>query len=150
MTETVAQPLSESTVRAAWDRVLLGAWRDGDFSALDEVYAADFTYHVPPFPDMNKQELRDFITAFRAGFQDIRAEVKEEVISGSTSVQRWQVEARFGGKTPFLPVDPTGRTTMATGVLLCHWANGKVTEAWHFGDWMGWLTQAGVLPPLHA
>lgn len=147
MTETAAQPLSESTLRDSWERVM-AAWRDGDFSGLDEIYADDLTYHAPPFPDMSKRELRDFITAFRAGFQDIQGEVDEHIIAGLTSVQRWHVEGRFGGKTPLLPADPTGRTTTAIGALLYHWDNGKVTEAWHFGDWMGWLTQAGVLPPL--
>jgi len=26
--------------------------------------------------------------------------------------------------------------------------NGKAVEMWHYGDWLGWLQQFGVIPPL--
>jgi ketosteroid isomerase-like protein len=147
MATTANQPLSESTARAAFDR-FGSAWVDGDMSGVEELFADDVTYHVPPFPDMGKAELLEFIAGFRAGFHDFELSDDEDVVAGSTSVHRWHCAATFAGKAPLLPVEPTGRHTTASGNLMFHWSDGKVTEAWHFGDWMGWLTQAGVLPPL--
>jgi hypothetical protein len=56
----------------------------------------------------------------------------------------------YSGENPLLPTPPTGRSTQATGVLMAQWHERRIVELWHFGDWMGWLTGAGVLPPLGA
>lgn len=150
MTGTTAQPaVTAEAARAAWSR-FAAAWEDGDLAAIDELFAADLTYHVPPFPDLDRAGLRDFVAAFRAGFPEFGVDVHEDVVSGTTTVHRWSCRGVFSGRTPLLPVEPTGNTTTAVGALLFHWTDGTITEAWHFGDWMGWLTQAGVLPPLEA
>jgi hypothetical protein len=33
---------------------------------------------------------------------------------------------------------------------MAQWHERRIVELWHVGDWMGWLTGAGVLPPLGA
>jgi len=45
-------------------------------------------------------------------------------------------------------VDGTETRTPAEGAHVLHWSGDRVAEAWHVGDWLGWLTRAGVLPPL--
>jgi hypothetical protein len=46
------------------------------------------------------------------------------------------------------PGGPPGKHTTAAGAHVLHWSGDEVSEAWHFGDWLGWLTKAGVLPPM--
>ncbi len=74
--------------------------------------------------------------------------LEEDLLADSRSLHRWRVEAVFAGTTPLLPAQPTGASTTAIGNLLFHWQDGQIIEAWHAGDWLGWLTRAGVLPPL--
>ena len=74
----------------------------------------------------------------------------EQVVDGDTTVQRWHCRGTYSGQSPLPPVPPTGRSTQGSGVLMAHWRGGQIAELWHFGDWLGWLTAAGVLPPLDA
>ena len=148
MTQTTSSAVSEDRARKAMTR-FVAAWEQGDLSAVDEVFAEDLVYHGPPFPDMGRAELREFITHFRAGFSDAHVQVHEHVVDGTTSVHRWTAEAVLSGTTQLLPgVDPTGNHTSAEGAHVLHWTGEQVSEAWHLGDWLGWLTAAGVLPPL--
>ncbi|MBM7804893.1 ketosteroid isomerase-like protein [Geodermatophilus bullaregiensis] len=148
MTQSTSSTVSKDRAREAMIR-FMAAWEQGDVSAVDEVFAEDVTYHGPPFPDMGRTELREFITGFRTGFTEIHVQVHEHVVDGTTSVHRWTAEAVLSGTTQLLPgVDPTGNRTSAEGAHVLHWSGDRVSEAWHLGDWLGWLTKAGVLPPI--
>jgi ketosteroid isomerase-like protein len=148
MTGTRSSAVSKDRAREGMTR-FTAAWERGDVSAVDEVFAEDLVYHGPPFPDMGRAELREFIASFRTGFSEIHVQVHEHVVDGTSSAHRWTVEAVFSGTTQLLPgVDPTGNRTSAEGAHVLHWTGDKVSEAWHLGDWLGWLTKAGVLPPM--
>ncbi|SHG42785.1 ester cyclase [Geodermatophilus nigrescens] len=147
MTQTTGSTVSKERAREAMIR-FMAAWEQGDMSAVDEVFAEDLVYHGPPFPDMGRDGLRDFVAAFRSGFSGIHVQVHEHVVDGTTSVHRWTAEADLSGTTPLLPgVEPTGNHASADGAHVLHWTGDRVSEAWHIGDWLGWLTKAGVLPP---
>ena len=148
MTQTTSSAVSKDRAREAMTR-FVAAWEQGDVSAVDDVFAEGLVYHAPPFPDMGRAELREFIASFRTGFSEIHVPVHEHVVDGTTSVHRWTAEAVLSGTTQLLPgVDPTGNRTSAEGAHVLHWTGEQVSEAWHLGDWLGWLTAAGVLPPL--
>ncbi len=148
MTQTTGPAVSRDRASEAMTR-FVATWEQGDVSAVDDLFTADLVHHGPPFPDMGRAELREFITAFRAGFTGIHVQVHEHVVDGTTSVHRWTAEADFTGTTPLLPgVEPTGNHATADGAHVLHWTGDRVSEAWHIGDWMGWLTKAGVLPPM--
>jgi hypothetical protein len=130
-------------------RRAVDAWNTDNANLLDEAYAADILYHMPPFPDLVGTEAqKQFIATFRAAFPDFHVDIDEDLVEGNRSMHRWHCQATYTGESSMLPVPPTGNQTTATGALIMHWQDGKVTEAWHFGDWLGWLQGAGVLPPL--
>lgn len=141
--------MSADDIRAQirrWD----AAWQ-GDASAVNDVCAPEVLYHMPPFPDLRGIEAQQqFTAAFHLAFPDFQVTYAEEFIHGSTSYHRWTCSATFSGSSPLLPVPPNGKLLTAQGCHVVHWEAGKVVEAWHFGDWLGWLQQAGVLPPLGA
>ncbi len=145
MTQSTA--VTPDRAREAWER-FGAAWERGDMSGIDELFSDNLVYHVPPFPDLNKQGLKDFIAAFRQGFHDFHVTLEEDLLADSRSLHRWRVEGVFAGTTTLLPAQPTGASTTAIGNLLFHWQDGQIVEAWHAGDWLGWLTRAGVMPPL--
>ena len=148
MTQTTPVPIRE-LARAYFDRVR-AAWECGDVSSLDEVYSDDLVYHIPPFPDLDKGGLRDFVTGFHQAFPDLSVEQDQLIVDENATAQRWHCTGTYSGENPLLPTPPTGRSTQATGVLMAQWHEGRIVELWHLGDWMGWSTGAGVLPPLAA
>jgi predicted ester cyclase len=125
------------------------AWTTDNPERLDEAFATDIVYHMPPFPDLIGTEAqKQFIATFRAAFPDFQVTFDEDIVEGDRSTHRWHCQGTYSGQSPLLPVPPTGNQSTASGSLILHWQDGKVTEAWHFGDWLGWLQGAGVLPPL--
>jgi steroid delta-isomerase-like uncharacterized protein len=125
-------------------------WQTGKVEIVDELFPADLDYHLAPFPDLDRDGLKQFITAFHQAFPDFLLTVHEETTSGDTTTARWSCAATFTGQSPLLPVAPTGRRTEASGTHVMHWRDGRPVEVWHHGDWLGWLQRCGALPPLDA
>jgi hypothetical protein len=121
----------------------------GDLAAVDEISGKDLTYQAPPVPDMGRDGGREFVDGFRAGSTDIHVQMQEHLVDGATSVHRWTVEAVPVRDDPLLPgIEATGKHTTGRGAHVLHWSREQVSEAWHVGDRLGWLTMAGVLPPM--
>ena len=154
MTGTRSSAVSKDRAREGMTR-FTAAWERGDVSAVDEVFAEDLVYHGPPFPDMGRAELREFIASFRTGFSEFHVQVHEHVVDGTTSAHRWTAEAVFSGTTQLLPgVEPTGKHTSAEGARpaldrgqgvrglaprrLARLVDEGRSAAAHAGD--GWLT----------
>lgn len=131
-----------------WQR-FAKVWEGDSPQVLDDLVAADVVYRIPPFPDIvGLQGVKDFVAAFRAGYPNMSVASEEDIVAGDTSVHRWYVEATLSGDSPLLPVGATGKRATANGTMIFHWSNGRIADAWHFGDWLGWLTQSGVIEGL--
>lgn len=123
-------------------------WTSGKVEVIDELFPADLAYHLPPFPDMDRNGLKQFITLFHQAFPDFTLSIDEEITEGDTTSYRWNCAATYTGESALLPVPPTGAATTATGSHFIHWRNGQPAEVWHNGDWLGWLQHCGVVPAL--
>lgn len=123
-------------------------WVTGKVDTVDDLLPADVAYHLPPFPDMDRDGLKGFIAAFHQAFPDFTLSVDETVTEGDTSTHLWHCRGTYSGDSPLLPVPPTGTATDATGTHVVHWGDGRPVEIWHHGDWLGWLQKCGVVPPL--
>jgi len=123
-------------------------WVTGEVDVVDELMSAHTTYHLPPFPDMDREALKQFIAGFHQAFPDFALTIEDDLVSDDRSVHRWSCSGTFSGDSPILPVGATGQATHATGCHVVTWRDGRPAEIWHFGDWMGWLQRAGVLPAL--
>ncbi len=136
--------------RNAKFRRFIEAWTQRNLATVEEVMAPEVVYHMPPFPDFQGTEpLKRFITEFHQAFpDDFRVAIEEDLASGEVTVHRWSVSGTYKGRSPLLPVQPTGKSTTATGCHICRWAGDRCVEVWHFGDWLGWLQKAGVMPSL--
>jgi steroid delta-isomerase-like uncharacterized protein len=125
------------------------AWNTGNLDMLDEVFASDSVYHVPPFPDLPSLEAhKQFIADSRRSYPDFHLTLDEIIIEGNTTAMRWTWQGTYTGPSSSLPVPPTGKQGKVLGCHVVHWEDGKVVEAWHIGDWLGLLQQFGVLPPM--
>lgn len=123
-------------------------WCTGKVDVVDELFPADVAYHLPPFPDMDREGLKQLITGFHQAFPDFSLTVHEEMRDGDTTTARWSCTATFTGVSPLLPLAPTGLATEGSGAHVIHWYRDTPIEVWHFGDWLGWLQRCGVMPPL--
>jgi predicted ester cyclase len=123
-------------------------WITGKVDALDDIVPADVAYHIAPFPDLDRDGLKEFVTAFHQAFPDFTLSIDDQIVAGETSAYRWNCRATYTGDSPLLPVPPTGQPTQATGSHFVRWHDGVPVEVWHHGDWLGWLQRCDVLPPL--
>lgn len=123
-------------------------WETGRVEEVDDLLPEDVSYHLAGFPDMDRAGLKEFMAAFHRSFPDFSLTVEEVLVDGDRSAHRWSCRATFTGGGGLLPVPPTGNATEATGSHVVHWRDERPTEIWHFGDWLGWLQRAGVMPTL--
>ncbi|HEY2225544.1 ester cyclase, partial [Actinomycetospora sp.] len=123
-------------------------WETGHVDEVDDLLPANIMYHLAGFPDMDRAALKEFMTGFHQSFPDFALSVEEDMVDGERSAHRWSCTATYSGGGGILPGEPTGRKTQATGSHVIHWRDGHPTEIWHFGDWLGWLQGAGVIPAM--
>ena len=125
------------------------AWYNGNVDALDEVYAQDMISRRPPFPDIEGLPgVKEFIAAGRLGYSDIEADYEEFIAEGSSIAYRYTMRMKHTGTSPSLPVPPTGKELVLRGCVVVHVKNGKIVEEIEYSDYLGYLQQLGVVPPL--
>ena len=125
------------------------AWLKGNLDALGEVYDADYIFHRPPFPDTKGLEAaKESVAGTRSGYSDIQIAYEEMISEGNSIAYRYTWRGKHTGQSPTLPIPPTGKEVTLTGCVVVHVANGKVIEEFEFSDYLGFLQQLGVVPPL--
>jgi predicted ester cyclase len=125
------------------------AWLKGNLDALDEVYAADYVWHRPPFPDTSGiQAVKESIEQMRGAYSDIQVTYEEMVGEGSSIAYRYTIQARHTGVTPTMPIPPTNKEVTLVGCIVVNIADGKIVEEFEHSDYLGFLQQIGVIPPL--
>ena len=125
------------------------AWYNGNVDALDEIYAADYVWHRPPFPDIvGLVAAKESIAATRVAYSDIQTDYEEMVAEGDSLAYRWTLRMKHTGTSPSLPIPPTGKEVTLVGCTMVRIKDGKVVEEFEHSDYLGFLQQIGVVPPL--
>ncbi len=114
------------------------AWIKGNVDALDEVENTDVVYHLtPPLPDVVGREAhKQFITAARKAFSDIRFDIKYLTGEGNLVGFLYSGHENFTGRIPGLP-PAKGQEVVANELWLFRLKNGKVIEGWMYGTTTG-------------
>jgi steroid delta-isomerase-like uncharacterized protein len=115
----------------------------GDLDAAEEILHANFVDHLPREEERGLEELRQYVTWYRAAFPDIRDTVEELVAEGDKVVVRWTSRGTHQGE--FRGVAPTGRHVTFTGMRVFRIAEGKIAESWVNIDELGLLEQLGIV-----
>ena len=141
--------MSAEDLKARICQAALGAWTDGNLDALDKVYAVDYIFHRPPFPDQQGlAAVKEFISGARDAWSDIQLTFHQMTHEGDTTAYRWTWRATHTGESPTLPIPPTGKEVLVVGCTMVRWDKGKIVEEWEYGDYLGVLQQIGVAPSL--
>ena len=124
-------------------------WNEGKIELLDDYYAQDYVRHQPPFPDVEGLDaLKAFVTDVRNAYPDFHITFHEIIAEGDTLAARWTWTGTHTGQGKLLPVPPTGKKVSLTGTTIAHNVAGKTVEEWENQDWLGFMQQLGLVPPL--
>jgi steroid delta-isomerase-like uncharacterized protein len=122
-------------------------WNSGNMASFDELIAPDFIDHtiLPSGPIAPGREgLRPVITAFRASFPDIHFAAEDMVAEGDRLAVRLNTTGTDTGGFAGMP--PTGKYATVLGIDILRFANGQIVEHWGVVDFLGLLTQLGMIP----
>jgi steroid delta-isomerase-like uncharacterized protein len=118
---------------------------DGDYSAIDELIAADYIGHDPAQPDTHgPQGVKEFYDLFRAAFPDGRVTIDEQYEDGDHVTSRWTGTGTQQGELMGIPA--TGKQVTVTGITISRVTGGKIAEEWTVWDTAGMLQQIGAIP----
>ena len=125
------------------------AWYKGNMDMLDEAYAADYVSHRPPFPDAKGLEaVKQYIADTCLAYTDIQMIYDKWIVGDDAIAYRYHCTMKHTGTSPSLPIPPTGKELTLEGCVIVHVKDGKVVEEWEYSDYLGFLQQLGVVPPL--
>ena len=126
-------------------RIPLEVLNQGNFGLIDEIFAPDYVTHsaqpgVPP----TREGFKQFVTAYKAAFPDLRYTIEDAIEAGDKVVHRVSVSGTMKGD--FLGMPATGTRATWTEIHIGRVANGRVVEHWGLVDQLGMLVQLGVIP----
>ena len=122
-------------------------WNQGQLDVIDEIFAADFVFHVLGSPDIQGTEgYKQFVTMYRTAFPDLQFTIKDQIAEEDKVVIRWSTTGTHKGELMGIP--PTGLTAPTPGITIGRYTGGKCVESWAIWDALGMLQQLGVIPPM--
>jgi steroid delta-isomerase-like uncharacterized protein len=116
----------------------------GDLDAANEIISADFVDHLTHEDERGLEELKHYVTIYRAACPDIQDTVEDIVAEGDKIVVRWMSRGTHQGE--FMGVAPTGRHVTFTGMRLFRIAESKIAESWVNIDERSLQEQLGTAP----
>lgn len=139
--------LEEMKTKIRW--VNKEVWLKGNLDALDEIYSADCVLHSPPLPDVcGLEAVKEHKAGILDAYSDIQIAHAEMIGEGDRIVYRYTWRARHTGQSQTLPIPPTGKEVgMEKCVVVCI-ADDRIVEEFEYADYLGFLQQLGVVPPL--
>ena len=131
---------NEALVRRFIDEVFLR----GDFSAVDELVADDFTPHTWGPMQPGRDGLKAAIERVSQGLSDEVMTIDDLIAQDDKVAVRLTSSAVQTG--PFMGIEPSGKRYEIEEI---HWfriADGRVAEHWHQADFLGMMRQLGAMP----
>lgn len=112
----------------------------------DEIFAPDFVAYVSgaPTPTLDREGWKAYLEILRAGFPDLRLEVKDTIAAGDKLVLRVVLHGTHTNAFQGLP--PTGKHVAFDGIAVHRIENAQVVEHWGVMDLLSMMQQLGAVP----
>jgi len=141
--------MSTEELKAKINRALDEVYNKGNLSVVDDTASESLVLHNPPFPDLvGREAYKQYITGVRAAYPDLQLTFDELIGEAETTVARWTLRGTHLGKSPTLPIPPTGKRVIIKGCLMTHSVEGRAAEHWNHIDYLGMLQQLGGVPAM--
>jgi steroid delta-isomerase-like uncharacterized protein len=133
---------------SAENKVLLRRWFDevwnkGRASAIDDMLDAQATIHgLAPEP-LNVAGFKQFHTAYRNAFPDVKIQVDDVISEGEKVVVRWSGTGTHRGDG--LGFAATNRSVRFYGMTIAEVENGRIVRGWNVFDQLGMFQQLGMV-----
>ena len=121
-------------------------WNSGNVDLLDAVMSTDFVRHAKSTSDDGLKNIKKLITGSRTAFPDLYLVLTDEMFTENRFAAHFSFTATNTGPGQF---PPTGKSVEVWGVVIAHFADGKLTEEWVGYDNQSFLEQLGftMMPP---
>jgi predicted ester cyclase len=127
------------------ERIPLELISQGKMELIDELFAPDYVDRTPqPGVAPTRDGLRQWVTALRTAFPDIRYTLEDTVEAGDKWVGRVTASGTMTGAFAGMPA--TGKHATWNEIHINRMANGQVIEHWGVVQELGMLVQLGVIP----
>ena len=140
--------MSTEDNKALVRRLLEEGWNQGNVAVSDELFAPNFIFHEPAFPQVRtREDGKRWLVKGRGAFPDLHLTVDDMIAEGDQVAGR--VTLRGTPTTDLVTVmhiPATSKQVTATGIVIARIANDKFVEIWHQLDWLGWRQQLGLIP----
>jgi steroid delta-isomerase-like uncharacterized protein len=124
---------------------IVEAINQGNWSALDDLFSADYVEHAaPPGLPPGLVGLIQFFSMLRAAFPDFHYTVDDVIAEGEKVVQRVTGHGTMQGD--FLGMPATGKHASWGEIHIGRFAGDKIVEHWASIDQLGMLQQLGLAP----
>lgn len=115
-------------------------------AAFDELVAADYRDHDianKRVQTSSADGFRQEALGYRRAFPDFRFTIEDQVAEGDRVTTRWTLNGTNTGEMRGMP--PTGKPVEVTGTTAFRFEDGKIKEGWWHWDFLGMLSQLGVI-----
>jgi predicted ester cyclase len=130
--------MSTEDLKAKVRRAIEEGWNKGNPAVLDAVYAANVAYHHPTNPQKDLEGLKGFCSAVCANWTDMHITIHDLIAAENDwIVTRFTFEGTDTRGSVSLGTAPTGKHVKMTGIMIDHFAGGKVIEEWYEADYLG-------------
>jgi serine phosphatase RsbU (regulator of sigma subunit) len=133
---------TEEENKAIFRRYLEEAWNQSNLEVIDEIFDS-YISHQPngSVHERGPQDVKRFVSEFRAAFPDLRLIMEEQIAEGDKVVSRGTIRGTHQGE--FRGMAPTDEEMEIPGMAVFRFSEeGKVVESWDSYDQLTLMRQS--------
>ncbi len=134
-----------TNLKSRFERIPLEILSQGKTQLIDELFAPEYVDRTPQ-PDVapTREGFKQWVTALRTAFPDIRYTVEDSIDSGDQWVGRLKVTGTMKGAFAGMPA--TGKQATWNEIHILRVADEHVLEHWGVIQELSMLVQLGAIP----
>lgn len=123
-------------------------WGQRNFDPIDELIADDFVMHDPSMGDMEgpggREGYKQMVEMGTAAFEDPVIDLQQIISVDNYVIGRWSMTGTHVGHVGTIP--PSDEEVTITGIEICKFEDGMLTESWQEVNFLDVLAKAGEIP----
>jgi predicted ester cyclase len=126
-------------------RLILECFSGGHLHVIDEIVSPEFEFYYPNVPE-GIEGLKAIVKKNNDSFEGWSFTIHELFAEGDKVIARWSATGIHAKS--FMGEPSTGEEVHLKGISIYEIQKGKIVKDWVEADYVGFLTQLGVLSPV--